>query len=68
MKGQYDYTQKVPRGHYRHRYVGGVPMPDSTRQAIYLAQNRGRPLTVAQERQLRKTGIRADLAASRLLP
>jgi hypothetical protein len=58
MIGQYDYVQRVKGGRYRHRYQGAVPMLGRVKRAIYYAQNGGRPLTVAQERQLRKTANR----------
>lgn len=68
MIGQYDYSQPVKGGHYRHRYRGAVPMTNTMRRAIYLAQNGGHRLTVAQERQLRRASNRDIKRASEALP
>ena len=58
MKGTIDYVVKVKGGTYRHRYTGAVPMTNTVRRAIYLAQNHGRPLTARQQRQIRRMEVR----------
>ena len=75
MKALYTHKQKVtvstPTGKQTltvaHHYEHSAPLLTSSRRAFYLAQNGGRPLTVRQERAIRKAGKRSVRRAADLL-